>query len=134
MSEENAEVVVAAYEAFAARGVDGFGEFLTDDVDYRAVEGAPDDRGPMHGKEALRPYVQDWLDTFAEFTAQPVELVDAGEDQVVAVVQISGRAKFSGVETTMTFAAVYEIRDGRIARGREYTTRAEALKAAGLAE
>jgi len=134
MSEENAEVVVAAYEAFAARGVDGFGEFLTDDVDYRAVEGAPDDRGPMHGKEALRPYVQDWLDTFDEFTAQPVELVDAGENQVVAVVQISGRAKFSGVETTMTFAAVYEIRDGRIARGREYTTRAEALKAAGLAE
>ena len=88
----------------------------------------------MHGKEALRPYVQDWLDTFDEFTAQPVELVDAGENQVVAVVQISGRAKFSGVETTMTFAAVYEIRDGRIARGREYTTRAEALKAAGLAE
>jgi len=134
MSEENAEVVVAAYEAFAARGVDGFGEFLTDDVDYRAVEGAPDDRGPMHGKEALRPYVQDWLDTFDEFTAQPVELVDAGENQVVAVVQISGRAKFSGVETTMTFAAIYEIRAGRIARGREYTTRAEALEAVGLAE
>ena len=68
------------------------------------------------------------------FTGQPVELVDAGENQVVAVVQISGRAKFSGVETTMTFAAIYEIRAGRIARGREYTTRAEALKAAGLSE
>ena len=34
----------------------------------------------------------------------------------------------------MTFAAVYGIRDGRIARGREYTTREEALKAAGLSE
>jgi hypothetical protein len=42
------------------------------------------------------------------FTGQPVELVDAGENQVVAVVQISGRAKFSGVETTMTFAAIYK--------------------------
>lgn len=131
---ENVEVVVAAYEAFAARGVDGFGEFLTEDVDYRAVEGAPDDRGPMHGKEALRPYVQDWLDTFDEFTAQPVELIDAVENQVVAVIEISGRAKFSGVESTMTFAAVYGVRDGRIARGREYTTREEALKAAGLSE
>jgi len=40
------------------------------------------------------------------FTGQPVELVDAGENQVVAVVQISGRAKFSGVETAMTFAAI----------------------------
>ena len=44
--------------------------------------------------------------TCDEFTAQPVELVDAGENQVVAVVQISGRAKFSGVETAMTFAAI----------------------------
>jgi len=51
-----------------------------------------------------------------------------------AVVQIRGRANFSGVETTMTFAAIYEIRAGRIARGREYTTRAEALEAVGLAE
>ena len=94
MSEENAEVVVAAYEAFAARGVDGFGEFLTDDVDYRAVEGAPDDRGPMHGKEALRPDVQDWLDTFDEFTAQPVELVDAGENPSAA------KRMFRDLETT----------------------------------
>ena len=54
--------------------------------------------------------------------------------RLFAVVQIRGRANFSGVETTMTFAAIYEIRAGRIARGREYTTRAEALKAAGLAE
>ena len=34
----------------------------------------------------------------------------------------------------MTFAAIYEIRAGRIARGREYTTRSEALEAVGLAE
>ena len=134
MSQESVKVVGATYEAFAARGVDGFGDYLTEDVDYRAVEGAPDDRGPMHGKEAVRPYVQDWLDTFDEFTAQPLELIDAGENQVVAVIQIRGRAKLSGVEIDMTFAAVYGIRDGRIASGREYETRDEALKAAGLSE
>jgi ketosteroid isomerase-like protein len=54
MSQENVEVIGAAYEAFAGRGVDGFLEYLTEDVDHRAMEGAPDDRGPMHGKEALR--------------------------------------------------------------------------------
>jgi ketosteroid isomerase-like protein len=134
MSQENAEVVGAAYEAFAQRGVDGFLEYLTEDVDHRAMEGAPDDRGPMHGKEALRAYVQDWLDTFDGFTARPVELIDAGENQVVAVIRISGRAKLSGVETDLTYAAVYGIRDGSIARGREYATRDEALEAAGLSE
>src|SRR5215207_11592654 len=134
MSQENVEVVRAAYEAFAARGVDGFLEYLTEDVDHRAMEGAPDDRGPMHGKEASRAYVQDWLDTFDGFTARPVELIDAGENQVVAVIRISGRAKLSGVETDLTYAAVLGIRDGRIARGREYATRDEALEAAGLRE
>jgi ketosteroid isomerase-like protein len=134
MSQENVEVIGAAYEAFAGRGVDGFLEYLTEDVDHRAMEGAPDDRGPMHGKEALRAYVQDWLDTFDGFTARPVELIDAGENQVVAVIRISGRAKLSGLETDLTYAAVYGIRDGRIARGREYPTRDEALEAAGLSE
>jgi ketosteroid isomerase-like protein len=47
---------------------------------------------------------------------------------------MSGRAKLSGVETDLTFAAVYTIRDGKIARGREYWTREEALEAAGLSE
>ena len=46
----------------------------------------------------------------------------------------SGRAKLSGIETDLTYAVVHTIRDGKIARGREYMTRAEALEAAGLSE
>ena len=46
----------------------------------------------------------------------------------------SGRAKLSGVETDLTYGVVYTIRDGKIARGREYMTREEALEAAGLRE
>jgi ketosteroid isomerase-like protein len=48
------------------------------------------------------------------------------------VTRISGRAKLSGVETDLTYAAVYTIRDGKIARGREYWTKEQALEAAGL--
>ena len=61
-------------------------------------------------------------------------MIDAGEDKVVAVVRISGRAKLSGVETDLTYAALCTIRDGKVARGREYWTRDEALEAAGLSE
>jgi ketosteroid isomerase-like protein len=63
-----------------------------------------------------------------------MELIDAGEDQVIAVGRISGRAKLSGVETDLTSAALYTIRDGKIARGREYWTKDQALEAAGLSE
>jgi ketosteroid isomerase-like protein len=134
MSQENVEIVKIAYEAFASGGLDQFMEHFTDDVDYRAVEGAPDDHGPIRGKDGVRQYFQDWIDTFDEFFMEPVELIDAGEDAVVAVERFGGCAKLSGVETHQTEAVVYSVRDGKFARCREYGTRHEALEAAGLSE
>jgi ketosteroid isomerase-like protein len=78
--------------------------------------------------------MQDWLDMFDDFRAEPLELIEAGEDKVIAVVRISGRAKLSGVETDLTYAELWTLRDGKIARGRQYFTREEALKAARLSE
>ena len=63
-----------------------------------------------------------------------MEFIDAGEDQVVVVERFGGRAKISGVETEQTEAVVSTIRDGKIARCREFMTRDEALDAAGLSE
>jgi ketosteroid isomerase-like protein len=134
MSQENVELVKDAYETFAREGLDRFVEHFTDDVDYRAVEGAPDDSGPIHGKDAVRAWLQDWIDTFDEFWFEPVELIDAGEDTVVAVERFGGRAKLSGIETDQTEAVVYSIRGGKLARCREYATREQALEAAGLSE
>jgi ketosteroid isomerase-like protein len=134
MSQES---ITTAREMAAAlnRGdLAAWAENFADDIDYRAVEGAPDDHGPIHGKAAMRAYVQDWIDTFDQFTVEPLDLIEAGEDQVIAITRISGRAKLSGVETDLTYAALYTIRGGKIARGREYWTRDEALEAAGLRE
>jgi ketosteroid isomerase-like protein len=132
MSQENVEVVRLATDAMAQRGLDGLAEYLADDIDYRAAEGAIDDPGPMHGKDAVRAYAQDWLDTFDDSRIEALELIDAGEDKVIAVTRGSGRAKLSGVETDLTYAVLYTIRDGKIARGREYWTKEQALEAAGL--
>jgi ketosteroid isomerase-like protein len=134
MSQENVEVVKVAYEAYARGGLDRYMEHFTDDVDHRAVEGEIDDSGPIHGKDALRAYLQDWIDTFDGFSFELVELIDAGGDTVVAIERFGGRAKLSGVETDQLLGNVYTIRDGKIARGREYATREQALEAAGLSE
>jgi uncharacterized protein len=134
MSEENVKTVRKAAAAYKRGDLDAWIEYCTDDIDYRAVEGAPDDHGPIHGKDALRAYLQDWLDIFDDFKVEPVELIDAGGDKVIAVLRSSGRAKLSGAETHLTYAALYTFRDGKIARGREYWTRDEALEAAGLSE
>ena len=134
MSQENVEVVKVAYEAFARGGLDRYMEHFTDDVVYRAVEGAPDEPGPIHGKDAVRAWLQDWIDMFDGFRMEPVELIDAGGDTVVAVERFGGRAKLSGVETDQIIGDVITIRNGKIARGHEYPTREQALEAAGLRE
>ena len=132
MSQENVEIVRDAAVAFNRGDLDAWFEYWADDIDYRAAEGALDDRGPMQGKDAVRAYAHDWLDMFDDFKSEALELIDAGEDQVIAVLRISGRAKLSGVETDLTYAALYTIRDGKVARGREYWTKEQALEAAGL--
>jgi ketosteroid isomerase-like protein len=134
MSQENVEVVRRGFEAFAQGGPDAMSDFWADDIDYRAIEGALDDRGPMHGKEAVRAHFQDWFDTFDDLKAEPLELIDATDEQVVTVLQFGGRAKLSGVETNLTYAVLSTIRDGKIVRGREYWTKEQALEAVGLRE
>jgi ketosteroid isomerase-like protein len=133
MSQENVEIVRDAAMTFNRGDLDAWFEYLADDIDYRAIEGALDDRGPIQGKAAMRAHWQDWLDTFDDLKAEPLELIDVGDD-VVTVLRFAGRAKLSGVQSDLTFAIVYTLRDGKIARGREYWTKEQALKAAGLSE
>jgi ketosteroid isomerase-like protein len=61
------------------------------------------------------------------------EIIDLGE-QVVAVLRISGRGRRSGVSVSQQVAMVWTFVGGRIVHGRSFTTRAEALEAAGLSE
>src|SRR5882724_1076507 len=134
MSQENVEMVRQMLDAGNRGDLDASSAYWADDVEWRAVEGALDDRGTLHGKDAVRAYVQDWLDTFDELTVEPLELIDAGEDQVVGVLRATGRAKLSGVETDLTYAVLYMFRDGKVAVGREYWTKEQTLEAAGLRE
>ena len=134
MSQENVEVVRAAYEAFARGGLDRHMEHFSDDVDYRAIVGAPDDIGPIRGKDTLRALLQDWVDMFDGFRMELLDLIDAGEDTVVALERFGGRAKRSGVETDQTLGDVFTIRDGKIVRVREYPSLEVALEAVGLRE
>jgi ketosteroid isomerase-like protein len=104
------------------------------DVDHRAIEGAPDDVGPILGRDAMRRYYGEWYELFDDLVAVVEEVIDARDGVIVTVLHVSGRAKASGAPVDMRVANVYTIRDGRIVRGREYLTREEALKAAGLAD
>jgi ketosteroid isomerase-like protein len=100
------------------------------DIDHRAIEGAPDDVGPIIGRDAVRAYLADWYEMFPDLAVVPDEIVYAGRERVVVVWHVSGTAKVSGVPTELRLAVVYTIRGGKIVRGREYMTKDEALTAA----
>jgi ketosteroid isomerase-like protein len=132
MSEANVEVVRDSLKALADEGLDAMAGFWDTEINWRAIEGAPDDVGEMHGPEAARRYVEDWLDMFEHITYVPEELLDVGDDRVVAVQHVTGRARQSRIETELRYAVVYTLRGGKIARVREYRDRDEALAAVGL--
>ena len=128
-------MVKVAYEAFARGGLDRFMEHFTDDVEYRVLAGADDlIHGPCYGKDAVRVWLQDWIDMFDGFWMELVELIDAGGVTVFTAERYGGRARLSGVETDSANWTVFTIRDGKIAGGSEHETREQALEASGLSE
>ena len=72
-------------------------------------------------------------DQYERVRIEVEELLDAG-DQVVAVTTLHAVPKRGQQELTLHIIDVFAIRDGLLAERRPYSTRKEALEAAGLSE
>src|ERR671910_63690 len=129
MSEENVEVVRQYVAAYDEGGLDAVAEFWHPEISWRAVEGHLDDVGVMRGPDAMRDYYRQGEETFDEGRTEIEDLIDAG-DQVVVAVRGGGRMKGSSAEVEIRYGIVLWIRDGKIVQGREYATGEEALEAA----
>jgi ketosteroid isomerase-like protein len=134
MSEENVEILRRGFEAFAHGDIETVLELAGPDPVW-----APGILPVMGGKairgaDALRRFfTQDLWEAFDEFRAEPLSFEDLG-DSVLAPTRYVGRGERSGVEIEQTFFSVYKFRAGKIVWFRDFDTRAEALKAAGLRE
>lgn len=85
------------------------------------------------GLEGTRTVWRDWLAPWATYRSEAEDLIDAG-DRVVVLVRDYGRREPEGPEVEMVAAAVWVVTEGKIARADFYTSRAEALQAAGLGD
>jgi ketosteroid isomerase-like protein len=129
MPSESAQVVRRQFAAFADDGLDAMAAFWHPDIEWRAVEGAADDVGPIRGEAALRRYYQDWLDSLEDLSAELEEVLAEEGDRVAVTMRNSGRGRASGVVTAGRYHVTCTVRDGLIVSGREYATRAEAIEA-----
>jgi ketosteroid isomerase-like protein len=132
MSRENVEVVRRGYEAFVASG-DVSEEIIAPEFvwDMSTFRGWPE-RQTYEGIEGTRKFMRDWLEAWDEWSLDVVELHDAGDDKVVAIMRQRGRSKTTGLTVDMTFGQVWTVRDGKEARMEMYADPAEALEAVGL--
>ena len=85
------------------------------------------------GLEGTRTVWRDWLAPWASYRSNIEDLIDAG-DRVVVLVRDYGRREPGVPEVAMIAAAVWTVRERKIARADFYTSRVEALEAVGLAE
>jgi ketosteroid isomerase-like protein len=130
MSEENVELLRAAFEQYAHGDFSPIGA-LGDDFELVISPEAPD-AGTYRGEEARR-WLRAWVASFEEMTIEATEFIDAGEKVFLAMTQ-RGHPPGSSASVEGHWWQVSTFREGELVRVELFAERAQALVAAGLAE
>jgi ketosteroid isomerase-like protein len=147
MSQENIEIVRAAYEQFnryhrAKAGDDpaeveaaweAATDWLAPDLEYREDPKFPGARTYRGLEEECRSVWNEYYEEFGKQTFEPQRFLDSG-DQVVVIVRYSARGTSSGAAVEMNQGHLHTLGDGKIVKWEIYFNPQEALKAAGLSE
>jgi uncharacterized protein len=134
MSQENVEIVRGGYEALSRGDVEAILQMCDPNVECRLPEGGIN-TGTLRGHQALREFLQGYIDAFDSFRLEPEQFFEADE-QVVVFVRVVGRGRGSGIEVDSRPAHVWTMQSG-VGVGVEVFADGAgeaALKAAGLSE
>jgi ketosteroid isomerase-like protein len=140
MSQENVEIVRRVYEAWWAgleRGDPGAvfdSVAMADDAEFIVEGGMLDGRSVWRGREEYVEWFRSWAGEFEDWSLRVERFIDAGHDRVVALTHQSGTGRESGAPVEFKVGVVWELKDGRAVRARNYFRYADALEAAGLSE
>jgi ketosteroid isomerase-like protein len=137
MSQENVEIVRSLFQATARRDTATVLALYDPEVEWNNTQGPLQgliERKVYRGYEGLRLWWREYQEPWESTWEEVEDLIDAG-DQVVSVQTSHARGRASGVAVDLAhFAAVWTIRQGKIVRVALFTTRADALDAAGVRE
>jgi ketosteroid isomerase-like protein len=130
MSQENVEVMQAAFAAWNAGDMDAMGELYDADIVVRAPEGWPEP-GPFVGVEAVMRWLRQMRETWDSDVIETISLTDAG-DRVV--IRQRWRTVGRGPEANLEVTSVSTYRKGKVILVEFFWDHAEALEAVGLSE
>jgi ketosteroid isomerase-like protein len=145
VSQENVELVRAFYETFSewmaayfadprpleeSAKVEQMLDYFAPEAEWRWLFSS---QAPRGHHELLRA-AADWIETVDYWRIEVDELIDAGDDRVLASVRVLARGKGGGVPVEEKLCSVFTGRGGKVISLDDYLARAEALKAVGLQE
>jgi ketosteroid isomerase-like protein len=96
VSSQNLELIRLGYEAWNRGEFDAILERLDPQVELRGHPQLPEP-GPFIGREEVRRWFETLTDAWESISVTPIAFAEAG-DSVVALVNIAGRGRGSGVE------------------------------------
>jgi ketosteroid isomerase-like protein len=131
MSQENVEIVRAAYAAFNRGDWDGVFRDADPEIEL-TFEGAPNP-GPHRGRKAVQGTIEDGVAALDAMSYELDDLRESGE-HVVALVGIRARPKGTTAQIENRVGHVWTLRDGEVISIHTFPKREQALEAAGLSE
>jgi uncharacterized protein len=133
MSGENIEIVRRMFTAFVEGDYERLVDLFDPQIEYDVSRTSPESR-VARGHEEITEVIEQWLATWEDHRLEIVELIDAGDERVVALMREYGKVKGSDAWVEHQVGVLFTLRDGRITRYVEYRDKAGALEAAGLPE
>ena len=119
MSEQNVEFVKGVYGAFGRGDVPAVLGAFAEDIEWFEAEGMPYG-GLYHGPDAVAQNVFGPITEDVEgFAVVPEELIGSGA-MVAAIVRYTGTGKATGKTLDVPAVHLWEIRDGKMARFRQF--------------
>ena len=131
MSQENVEIVRAAYGAFNSRDLDALLRLSAEDCEWQPLR-AQLEGIVYRGHQGVRQFVSDMDQDWEEFRIDPLEFHDR-QERVAVIGRVRALGQ-SGVAIDSVAGFVFELERGRIRHIISHSDPEEALKAVALPE
>ena len=128
------EIVRRMLDAVIRRDPDAFVAYMTPSVEWDDREGWPGIRQIYRGRTGVREWWDKFIDVGQIANAEVEEITEASSGRVLLGVFGTFRGTSSGAEFDARAWYVFWLVDGKVAKGKLFWDRAQALEAAGLSE
>ena len=125
-----AETVRRLFDSFNRGDFEASLALIDEEIEWDEPPNMPDTGGTYHGHEGMVSGFRRYMGAWETLRVDPEELIAAGPDRVVVVTHWMGRSRAAGVEVDQRVSQLYELREGKVVRLRQFRTREEALEAA----